>query len=64
MCLIPVLFFQVTFFEILIGRTPFEESEDEQFSTTEQLSVYHDRTVQGKWLGEWSMSSGESRSTY
>ncbi|KAI5452779.1 hypothetical protein NCC49_000525 [Naganishia albida] len=47
----------VTFFEILIGRTPFEESEDEQFSTTEQLNVYHERTVEGKWLGDWSMSS-------
>ncbi|GHJ86503.1 hypothetical protein NliqN6_2905 [Naganishia liquefaciens] len=47
----------VTFFEILVGRTPFEESEDEQFSTAEQLSVYYDRTVKGEWLGDWSMSS-------
>lgn len=47
---------QVTFFEILVGRTPFEETEDEQFSTPEQLSVYHERTVQGKWLGDWHMS--------
>lgn len=53
-------FWQVTFFEILIGRTPFEESEDEQFSTTEQLNVYHERTVEGKWLGDWSMSSRKS----
>lgn len=50
---------QVTFFEILIGRTPFEESDDEQFSTTEQLGVYYDRTVKGEWLGDWSMSSGQ-----
>ncbi|KAJ9101877.1 hypothetical protein QFC21_003217 [Naganishia friedmannii] len=47
----------VTFFEILIGRTPFEETEEEQFSTAEQLSVYHERTVQGKWLGDWQMTS-------
>ncbi|KAJ9116868.1 hypothetical protein QFC22_004525 [Naganishia vaughanmartiniae] len=47
----------VTFFEILIGRTPFEETDDEQFSTAEQLIVYHERTVQGKWLGDWQMTS-------
>jgi protein-serine/threonine kinase len=54
-----ILLVQVTFFEILVGRTPFEESEDEQFSTTEQLSVYYDRTVKGEWMGDWSMSAGK-----
>ncbi|KAJ9113864.1 hypothetical protein QFC19_000057 [Naganishia cerealis] len=51
----------VTFFEILVGRTPFEETEDEQFSTPEELNVYHMRTVQGTWLGDWSMTSGTSK---
>lgn len=44
-------------FEILIGRTPFEANEEEQFSTNEELRVYYERTKAGKWVGEWSMSS-------
>lgn len=35
----------VTFFEILIGRTPFEELEGEDFSTKEQLRRYWTLTV-------------------
>lgn len=35
----------VTFFEILIGRTPFEYVEGEQFSTKEDLEKYWARTV-------------------
>nr|XP_019003885.1 CAMK/CAMKL protein kinase [Kwoniella mangroviensis CBS 8507]OCF67346.1 CAMK/CAMKL protein kinase [Kwoniella mangroviensis CBS 8507] len=37
----------ITMFEILIGRTPFEENEEEQFATPEALK--------GKWVGKWSM---------
>jgi len=35
----------ITFFEILIGRTPFEYVEGEQFSTKEDLEKYWTRTV-------------------
>ena len=35
----------VTFFEILIGRTPFEFAEGEQFTTKEDLEKYWGRTV-------------------
>lgn len=42
-----------------MGRTPFEESEQEQFATPDELQKYYDRTVDGSWIGEWSMSIGE-----
>ncbi|KAG8984433.1 hypothetical protein FRB93_006566 [Tulasnella sp. JGI-2019a] len=42
----------VTFFEILVGRTPFEEVEGEAFETQEDLEVYWKRTKLGVWLGE------------
>ena len=35
----------VTFFEILIGRTPFEYSEGDKFSTQEDMERYWVRTV-------------------
>ncbi|KAH9018434.1 kinase-like domain-containing protein [Lactarius pseudohatsudake] len=38
----------VTFFEILVGRTPFEHTEED----------YWARTMRGKWLGSWKMSKG------
>ncbi|TDL22269.1 kinase-like protein, partial [Rickenella mellea] len=46
----------ITFFEVLIGRTPFEYTEGEQFSTKEDLERYWSRTVKGKWVGTWQMS--------
>ncbi|KAJ6621778.1 hypothetical protein B0H10DRAFT_2015719 [Mycena sp. CBHHK59/15] len=46
----------ITFFEILIGRTPFEHSDTEQFSTKEDLEKYWSRTLRGKWVGSWKMS--------
>ncbi|KAF8918919.1 kinase-like domain-containing protein [Mucidula mucida] len=48
----------VTFFEILVGRTPFEESDQEQFTTKEDLEQYWGRTLRGKWVGTWKMSRG------
>ncbi|KAG6817008.1 hypothetical protein H0H87_000904 [Tephrocybe sp. NHM501043] len=51
----------VTFFEILIGRTPFENSDGEQFTTKEDLERYWSRTLRGKWVGEWRMSKGMER---
>ena len=35
----------VTLFEILVGRTPFERSEGEQFTTKAELEEYWARTV-------------------
>ncbi|TFY64348.1 hypothetical protein EVJ58_g2676 [Rhodofomes roseus] len=48
----------VTFFEIVMGRTPFEYSEGEQFTTKEDLEMYWNRTLRGKWVGTWKMSKG------
>ncbi|KAF5389193.1 hypothetical protein D9757_003418 [Collybiopsis confluens] len=48
----------VTFFEILIGRTPFEESDQDQCVTEEDLQKYWGRTLRGKWVGTWKMSKG------
>ncbi|WWD18784.1 hypothetical protein CI109_103239 [Kwoniella shandongensis] len=46
----------ITMFEILIGRTPFEdEGEEEQFATPDQLVVYYERSRRGVWIGEWAM---------
>lgn len=38
----------IAFFEILVGRTPFEHSEGEQFSSKEDLEMYWSRTVRRK----------------
>ncbi|CAE6423777.1 unnamed protein product [Rhizoctonia solani] len=43
----------ITFFEILVGRTPFEEVEGESFISKEDLERYWTRTVKGKWIGKW-----------
>ncbi|KAI0061549.1 hypothetical protein BV25DRAFT_1916896 [Artomyces pyxidatus] len=51
----------ITFFEILIGRTPFEHEEGEQFTTKEDLEKYWARTMRGKWVGTWKMSKGAER---
>ena len=45
-------------FEILIGRTPFEEDEQEEFSSPEELQVYYQRSSRGVWIGEWRMPRG------
>ena len=45
-------------FEILIGRTPFEYDEEEEFATPEELLVYYERSSRGEWVGEWSMPHG------
>ncbi|EEB89572.1 hypothetical protein MPER_12312 [Moniliophthora perniciosa FA553] len=48
----------VTFFEILVGRTPFEESDKEECLTQQDLERYWSRTLRGKWVGSWKMSKG------
>ncbi|KAG6853053.1 hypothetical protein C0991_007197 [Blastosporella zonata] len=51
----------VTFFEILIGRTPFENADGEQFTTKDDLERYWARTLRGKWVGQWRMSKDIER---
>jgi serine/threonine protein kinase len=47
----------ITFFEILIGRTPFEYVEGEQFSTKEDLEKYWARTVCIRVLPDYPLIS-------
>ncbi|KAJ3572947.1 hypothetical protein NP233_g2751 [Leucocoprinus birnbaumii] len=47
----------ITFFEILIGRTPFENTDGEQLSTKDDLEKYWQRTLLGTWIGEWKMTT-------
>ncbi|PFH46524.1 hypothetical protein AMATHDRAFT_199381 [Amanita thiersii Skay4041] len=51
----------ITFFEILVGRTPFEYSDGEQFTSKEDLETYWARTLRGKWVGTWKMSQDVER---
>ena len=51
-------------FEILIGRTPFEATEDEQLATPEDLIIYYERSRSGEWIGDWSMPHGKCLDTY
>ncbi|GAA5883085.1 hypothetical protein JCM3774_000574 [Rhodotorula dairenensis] len=41
----------VTMYEIVVGRTPFEETEDESFLNREALVEYYDRTLTGRFWG-------------
>ncbi|GAA6054668.1 hypothetical protein JCM3770_006378 [Rhodotorula araucariae] len=47
----------VTMYEIVVGRTPFEKSENETFLNREQLEVYYERTTTGKFYGDCILSS-------
>ncbi|KAG8826817.1 hypothetical protein FRC19_007385 [Serendipita sp. 401] len=40
----------ITFFEMIMGRTPFEKDKGEQFISKAELDVYWRRTYRGKWL--------------
>ncbi|KAJ7062938.1 hypothetical protein C8F01DRAFT_108778 [Mycena amicta] len=51
----------ITFFEILVGRTPFEHSDNEQFSTKDDLEKNWARTLRGRWVGTWKMTSVPTR---
>lgn len=48
----------VTFFEIVVGRTPFELEEGEEFSSKEDLERYWNRTNNDIWVGTWKISLG------
>ncbi|KAG9315954.1 hypothetical protein JVU11DRAFT_3608 [Chiua virens] len=51
----------ITFFEILVGRTPFEHEEGEVFEKKEDLERYWHRTMRGKWVGTFSLSQSVER---
>ncbi|KAG2109412.1 kinase-like domain-containing protein [Suillus cothurnatus] len=44
-----------SFFEILVGRTPFEYEEGEQFASKADLEKYWGRTMGGKWAGSYTI---------
>lgn len=47
----------ITFFEILVGRTPFENTDGEQLNTKDDLENYWQRTLCGTWIGDWKMTA-------
>lgn len=47
----------ITFFEILVGRTPFENTDGEQLNTKDDLENYWQRTLCGTWIGNWKMTA-------
>ncbi|KAH7914263.1 kinase-like protein [Hygrophoropsis aurantiaca] len=51
----------VTFFEILVGRTPFEYEEGEQFASKADLEKYWARTMRGKWVGDYHIPKPAER---
>lgn len=53
----------MTFFEILIGRTPFEQLEGEEFNTKEQLHRYWTLTV-SITLHQERIYQGSSKSSH
>ncbi|KAG6878514.1 hypothetical protein C0993_005445 [Termitomyces sp. T159_Od127] len=53
----------VTFFEILVGRTPFEYSEGEQLSTKEDLEQYWSRTATSWKVGWMIVPNADLRCT-
>ncbi|KAL8279852.1 hypothetical protein RQP46_007702 [Phenoliferia psychrophenolica] len=52
----------VTMYEIVVGRTPFEKSESEEFLTRDALEVYYHRTTSGSFCGDYSKISPEFES--
>ncbi|GAA6008385.1 hypothetical protein JCM10207_000108 [Rhodosporidiobolus poonsookiae] len=47
----------ITMYEIVVGRTPFEETEEENFLTRDALEVYYKRTLTGRFYGDFIVSS-------
>ncbi|KAI5481803.1 hypothetical protein MNV49_000080 [Pseudohyphozyma bogoriensis] len=46
----------VTMYEIVVGRTPFEKNDAEEFLTRDALEVYYHRTTSGNFFGEYKIS--------
>ena len=52
-------------FEILIGRTPFEEEGDNTGINTEaEYLEYWKKSCRAEWLGYWSMPHGKFASSH
>ncbi|TKA54434.1 hypothetical protein B0A53_03127 [Rhodotorula sp. CCFEE 5036] len=47
----------VTMYEIVVGRTPFEETEDETFLNRDALVEYYKRTLTGRFWGKSDLST-------
>ncbi|OAV99945.1 CAMK/CAMKL protein kinase [Puccinia triticina 1-1 BBBD Race 1] len=47
----------VTLYELVVGRTPFELNEKEEFLSKEALEVYYQRTLKAEFLGPHTLSS-------
>ncbi|KAA1113001.1 hypothetical protein PGT21_018183 [Puccinia graminis f. sp. tritici] len=47
----------VTLYEIVVGRTPFELNEKEEFLSKEALEVYYQRTLKAEFLGPHTLST-------
>ncbi|KAK4698616.1 hypothetical protein P7C70_g7657, partial [Phenoliferia sp. Uapishka_3] len=45
-------------YEIVVGRTPFEKTESEEFLTRDALEVYYHRTTSGSFCGDYKISAG------
>ncbi|KAH9812598.1 kinase-like domain-containing protein [Melampsora americana] len=46
----------ITMYEVVVGRTPFESDDHEEFLTKEALQVYYERTLTGEFLGVHHLS--------
>lgn len=46
-----------TMWEVVVGRTPFEASDLEEFLTKTELEVYYQRTLTGSFYGEYNVSA-------
>lgn len=45
-------------YEIVVGRTPFEENDKEEFLTKEALEIYYQRTLTNEFFGQVYISKG------
>lgn len=46
-------------YEIVVGRTPFEANQSEEFLTKDAVECYYQRTLTGNFYGEIDVSTGE-----
>ncbi|GAA5872039.1 hypothetical protein JCM16303_000953 [Sporobolomyces ruberrimus] len=47
----------ITIYELVVGRTPFEQSEEETFLNRGELEIYYQRTLTGRFYGDYLISS-------
>ena len=46
----------------MVGRTPFEETDKEEFLTKEALEIYYQRTLTNTFFGKVDISPGKFKS--